>query len=83
MTGSRTACNNNSGSRLEQINSADLIQRVDQLASENQRLQSEVNRTTAENEQLKHRLANFEDDLAAARTSLRRVIRSENRGSEP
>jgi hypothetical protein len=45
---------------------------------QNQRLADQIRQTTDENTALKARVAPLDEDLAAARTSLRRMIRNEN-----
>lgn len=59
------------GRQLDQIGSADLGARVDELTTTNQKLAEEL--TAARQE-----LTETQDNLAAARASLRRMIRSEN-----
>jgi hypothetical protein len=57
----------------------DLVDRVNELTEENLRLSTAERQATAQNADLQQRVAELEDDLAAARTSLRRMIRNENR----
>ncbi|MFF8279905.1 hypothetical protein ACF05T_27990 [Streptomyces lateritius] len=50
-----------------------------ELTSENHRLAADARAAQTENRQLKDRVQALEDDLTASRTSLRRMIRDENR----
>lgn len=59
------------GRQLGQIGTADLEARVDELAAANQKLTADLAAATQE-------LAETQDSLAAARASLRRMIRAEN-----
>jgi hypothetical protein len=59
------------GWQLDQIGTADLEVRVDELATANQKLSADLAAT-------KQELAEAQDSLAAARASLRRMIRTEN-----
>lgn len=59
------------GRQLDQIGTADLEARVDELAAANQELSADL-------AAIKQELAETQDNLAAARDSLRRMIRSEN-----
>lgn len=59
------------GWQLDQIGTAGLEVRVDELATANQKLAADLATT-------KQELAETQDSLAAARTSLRRMIRAEN-----
>ncbi|MFI8287535.1 DUF6262 family protein [Streptomyces sp. NPDC085614] len=67
------------GQQVEQLGNHDLVDRINELTEKNLRLSTEERQATAENTQLRQRVAELEDDLAAARTSLRRIIRNENR----
>jgi chromosome segregation ATPase len=67
------------GEQLDQISSKTLLERIGELTDDNQRLASQHRQAAAENEQLRARIAALEDDLAAARTSLRRVLKQANR----
>jgi chromosome segregation ATPase len=71
------------GQQLEQISSKTLIERVDELTQHNRQLADHAAQSDAENERLRDRVTELEEDLAAARTSLRRVIKAGNiRGDE-
>jgi hypothetical protein len=67
------------GDQLDNLTRTDLIARVDELVDHNTRLLAETHQVRSSNELLTSRVAELEDDLAAARTSLRRMIRAENR----
>ncbi|WP_406102467.1 DUF6262 family protein [Streptomyces canus] len=66
------------GQQIDQVGAADLGARVDELTAANQRLEGELAQEKARAEELQGRLTEAEDDLAGARTSLRRMIRSGN-----
>lgn len=67
------------GARLDNIAKADLLARVDELTHANTELTSRIESYQHDNEILRTRVSGLEEDLAAARTSLRRMIRTENR----
>ncbi len=71
------------GQQLNQLTAKDLVARVDELTRANQQLTTELSRLRTDKQGLSRRLAETEDDLAAARASLRRMIRSENTRLEP
>jgi predicted RNase H-like nuclease (RuvC/YqgF family) len=64
------------GQQLEQVASKDLITRVDELTTHNHDLTARLDQVQAENNDLQRRLREAEDDVAAARSNLRRMIRS-------
>lgn len=66
------------GARLDDIAKADLVARVDELTRHNTQLVTNITQQRSEIAALKTRIVELEDDLAAARTSLRRMIRAEN-----
>lgn len=68
------------GQQLDQFGAADLGTRVDETTRDNQRLEDELARALARVDELTGQLNEAQDDLAAARTSLRRMIRTENAG---
>jgi chromosome segregation ATPase len=68
------------GQQLDDLTSRDLSARVEELTRRNQELLDQFNQAAAENTALQEHNLRLEDDLAAARTSLRRMIRDENRG---
>lgn len=53
--------------------------RADELAAKNEGLTRQLQQATFENAAFRARVTSLEEDLAAARTSLRRMIRNENR----
>jgi hypothetical protein len=55
-----------------------LVDRIDELTRDNQRLNDLNRQLTTDNQQLAQQVTNLEDDLGAARTSLRRMIRDTN-----
>jgi D-alanyl-D-alanine dipeptidase len=66
------------GARMDNIAKADLLTRVDELTRHNNQLAATAAEQRSDNAALKARITELEDDLAAARTSLRRMIRAEN-----
>ncbi|MGW1761538.1 DUF6262 family protein [Streptomyces mirabilis] len=69
------------GQQLDQAATKDLVARIDELTSHNHELSTQLQQVRQDNSQLQQRLEEAEDDLAAARTSLRRMIRDESRES--
>jgi methyl-accepting chemotaxis protein len=67
------------GNQLDNLNRTDLVARVDELVDHNTRLLAETHQLRTSNDVLTTAVAELEGDLAAARTSLRRMIRAENR----
>jgi hypothetical protein len=67
------------GAQLDAISTKDLTTRVDELTHHNHELAGQLQQATSENAAFQARVASLEEDLAAARTSLRRMIRNENR----
>ena len=65
------------GQQLDQVNVADLVARVDALVDEKRRLAAELHQTTEERTALRSRVTELEEDLAAARTALRQMIREQ------
>lgn len=66
------------GARLDNLAKADLVTRVEELTQHNSELATNAGQQQADNTLLRARVTELEDDLAAARTSLRRMIRAEN-----
>ncbi len=66
------------GARLDNLAKADLLTRVGELTSHNSELSALLTAAQAGSDHLRERISELEDDLAAARTGLRRMIRSEN-----
>lgn len=69
------------GQRLEAESNQSLRVRVDELSAANTRYHSEIIQLTKELDTVRDQLATAEDDLAAARMSLRRMIKS--RAAQP
>lgn len=67
------------GARMDNLAKTDLVARVDELTQANTELTASVAQHVSDNQTLRARITELEDDLAAARTSLRRMIRAENR----
>ncbi|MFF3403042.1 DUF6262 family protein [Streptomyces sp. NPDC002659] len=70
------------GQQLDQVGAADLVARVDELTRQHEELTAERDALQREKATLVERLVDTEEDLAAARSSLRRMIRNENTGPE-
>jgi Family of unknown function (DUF6262) len=66
------------GARLDNLAKADLLTRVGELTRHNGELSALLSTARTDNDHLRERISELEDDLAAARTGLRRMIRSEN-----
>ncbi|MDN5933636.1 MAG: hypothetical protein L0I24_21640, partial [Pseudonocardia sp.] len=69
------------GTEIDGPESADLIARVAELESLARQLLAERDARAAEADHAQRRIHELEDDLAAARESLRRVIKDHNRPS--
>lgn len=67
------------GARMDNLAKTDLIARVDELTQANTELAASVAQHLSDNQMLRARITELEDELTAARTSLRRMIRAENR----
>jgi hypothetical protein len=76
----RRAIQHQLGQQLDALDTARLTERVDELTRANQRLEDSLRHATDDNHQLDSRVRCLETDLAAARTSLRRMIREEDTG---
>ncbi|TDP28650.1 hypothetical protein [Nocardia ignorata] len=66
------------GQQLDQLGAADLITRVDELTAHNKMLIEQLKAAQDSNVSLQQQLTEADDDLAAARISLRKMIREEN-----
>lgn len=66
------------GSRMDDIATADLVARIDELTRRNNELAAAATHHHRDTETLHTRIRELEDNLTAARTSLRRMIRTEN-----
>lgn len=67
------------GHQLDQLGAADLAERVEELTRQNRALRGELDELKGLHAGIQRQLADTEDDLNAARASLRRMIRDENR----
>ncbi|WP_329537263.1 hypothetical protein OG568_53195 (plasmid) [Streptomyces sp. NBC_01450] len=65
--------------QLDQVGNRQLTERIAELTEANRRLERSETHMRAEAQRLTSRIASLEKDLAATRTSLRRMIRDENR----
>ncbi|WP_371604699.1 hypothetical protein OG345_40160 [Streptomyces sp. NBC_01220] len=74
----RTAVRHQLGRQLDALSQQDLNNRIDELTAHNHQLADQLQQATEENTDLRTRATSLEQDLAAARTSLRRMIRNEN-----
>jgi hypothetical protein len=74
----KTAVRRNLGQQLDRYGAAELGTRVDELTALNQRLQQDLETAQALIADLTGQLNEAHDDLAAARTSIRQLIRAEN-----
>lgn len=79
----KAAVRRNLGQQVDQLGAADLGARMDELTAENRKLQDDLAQALVRVEELTGKLTEAEDDLASARTSLRRMIRSENQSTGP
>lgn len=70
------------GARLDDVAKADLLARIDELTRHHSEVVADAARQRAENHVLQARVVELEDDLAAARASLRRMIRTGNLPAE-
>lgn len=68
------------GEQLDQLSSQSLVDRVDELTQHNQQLAAATDRLQEDNEALRRRLEEAEDDLSGARTALRRMVHQKNTG---
>jgi hypothetical protein len=75
----REALRRRLGEDLDALGRADLTARVDELTTRNRDLETEHARLQADNQHLREHAALLDTELAAARTSLRRMIRHQNR----
>jgi hypothetical protein len=66
------------GQQLDQAAAGDSVAHVDELTRQNQQLTTERDALKRENTELAEKLEETEEDLGAARTSLREMIRRDN-----
>jgi hypothetical protein len=70
------------GAQLDSIARTDLAARVDELTRANAELTANAAHQHTVNQTLQAQITTLEDELVAARTSLRRMIRTENRPAD-
>lgn len=70
------------GQQLDQVRTEELPARIDALVDENRRLTRELHQSFEECGALRSQVAGLEEDVGAARTALRRMIRETNDRSE-
>jgi predicted nuclease with TOPRIM domain len=68
------------GRQLNQIDQGELLARVDALATENHRLTEKLRQCAKEKSVLGDRITELEEDIAAARTAMRRMIKEQSSG---
>ncbi|MGW4217397.1 DUF6262 family protein [Streptomyces bacillaris] len=70
------------GQQVAQAGQADLVARIDELTAANQGLADQLAQAEAHRHSLQAVLTETQDDLAAARTALRNMMREQNRPME-
>jgi hypothetical protein len=68
------------GRQLDQVDHGELLARVDALVAENRRLTEKLRQCVQEKSGLSNRITELEEDVAAARTALRRMIKEQSSG---
>ena len=68
------------GQQLDQHDGGELLARVDTLVAENRALTAKLQQSTTENVGLRRQITEMEEDIAGARTALRRMIREQTTG---
>ena len=66
------------GQQLDQVTNGELLARVDELVAENNSLTEKLRASTQDNSNLRKQITELEEDTAAARTALRRMIREKS-----
>jgi len=66
------------GQQLEQVNISELQERIDALVTENRDIASQLTNAEKENTTLRSQVVDHEEDVAAARTGLARMIRQQS-----
>lgn len=74
-----TAGQGSLGQQVEQLGTRALAQRVNEPTEENLQLSAAEGAMTAANKELRHQANELTDDLAGARTSVKRMIRNQSR----
>ncbi|QHC27027.1 hypothetical protein GR130_19220 [Streptomyces sp. GS7] len=68
------------GQQLDQLGARDLATRVQELTEANTRLEANLHEVTVAKSRLERHVTGLEDELGAARTSLRRMIKAQSKG---
>lgn len=68
------------GRQLDQVDQGELLARVDALVAENRRLTEKLRQCVQEKSGLSNRITELEEDVTAARTALRRMIKEQSSG---
>lgn len=71
------------GARLDNLAKADLLTRISELTRHNTELAALLAAARTDNDNLRDQASELQDDLAAARTSLRRMIRGQTPAPRP
>jgi FtsZ-binding cell division protein ZapB len=71
------------GARLDNLAKADLLTRISELTRHNSELAALLAAARTDNDHLRQQASELQDDLTAARTSLRRMIRGETPTPRP
>ena len=66
------------GQQLDQHDSGELLARVDSLVAENRGLNDKLRQSTQDRVGLQKQIIELEEDIAAARTALRRMIKEQS-----
>ncbi|MFG2943531.1 DUF6262 family protein [Streptomyces sp. NPDC048282] len=75
----RAAVQRSLGERVDAVSVKDLVARIQELTVANQQLAAKLAQAEADGRSLQSELAEAQDDLAAARTALRNMMRDQNR----
>jgi chromosome segregation ATPase len=67
------------GQQLDQHDSGELLARVDSLVAENRGLNDKLLQSTQDTVGLQKQITELEEDIAAARTALRRMIKDQSK----
>jgi hypothetical protein len=71
------------GQQLDQVATGDLTTRIHELTTHKAEVEALLNAKTVEADALGRRVTELEDELTAARTSLRQMIRDLSKGTSP
>lgn len=75
----RAAVQRSLGERVDAVSTKDLVARIQELMVANQQLAAKLAQAETDGRSLQNELAEAQDDLAAARTALRNMMRDQNR----